>query len=567
MPTELETMIKAITDRVKPWQRENALFYKGDHWQAGDGWAGQRPIGVAQAAWAMGQIERIFVASNVIKEITDRFASTLIGREPQWTMVARDDSQAAALDTVITETNEVLTSWWDTASKKIMRKLFNATAGATLNRYAYLRVFIPPAIVNEQGRVVAALTFAEAMRFIWLDDGTPEHMAHLTNAETMELESRRAYEITREGKKIPRVERQRIIRLAPDPANPKGPPVESITGEPLTLIEVLEQVNAEGPPMAISAVALPLGGHLLTFELELNSQIGEPMRRLQKALNVVLTMMQHNILGSGFLERVFLNAQMPGEWVKAPEGHPEAIGGWLLKPAPYEAGLGVVNSIQGTPITDKDTGQTTGYATPSIWTHDPVDTTTFSTAESTYYQRMLKEAGQLHAVLSGDAVASGESRQQALADFISRIEPAATALQSAVRWILEVATYLAAHLAGEANSARLNLRANVKLRLALPPLSADMMRVINELVEKGLISQETGLTQLPFIDDPAAEIQQQQAEQADKRAAAGSALATSMLNALESTNGGTALTQPTISTAMPITAPAPTEALAAPAEV
>jgi hypothetical protein len=407
-----------------------------------------------------------------------------------------------------------------------------------------LRLFIP-AIMIRDGVIATDLSFPRAVESIWIQNVPAHAIIHKTNDQTMDVESDRVYEYTDDqGVKRTGIEHQRVIRLIfTVDENGQRVAAEDYQGEPITLIEILTQ-NQEQIEV-VQSNGIPMRGHLLTFELDIKAQVDDPIRRQQKALNVVLTMMQHNILGAGFFERILFNAQMPGKWEKASDpNHPSAVNGYINVPTEYQTGLGVLNNLVGQPIRDED-GNITGYTTPSIWTHEPSPVDTFTDSESAYRRAILASAGQLHAVLSGDAVASGVSRQQALADFIARIRPAAGQVQTMVRWLLESVVYLAGYLSND-QSARHILKATVKLKLSLPPLDAESQRVINELIKDGTISSETGLAQLPFIDDPESEIARKRAEQEDRQVAGTANLAAGMLNALERTNSASPITQPTI---------------------
>lgn len=570
MPDTIKSRTAALAARTPATYATNSAFYHGDHWQAGAGWSGTLPEGDENAALAattlLAQVGRLFVASNVIGEIVDRFASTLIGREPQWSLDPRDPNlfdltrpqtdEEKLTQTMIDETNNAMTSFWDSPSKHVMAHLLQTATDAALNGQAYLRLFIPDALIKD-GVIVTDLTFARAVESIWIESVPAHAIAHIRNKITMDTESDRAYIVKdADGKDEQRIEHQRIIRMVLQ-RNPETDQMEmmaSYQGEPLTIIEILQQIGDE--ITGSKPIGLPLRGHLLTFELAIKGQIDDPIRRLQRALNVVLTMQQHNILGAGFFERVMLNAQMPGTWVKAADpSHPAAVNGWILKPGSYATGLGVVNNLVGQPIKGEK-GETTGYTTPSIWTHEPSPTDTFTNSQEAYYTQMLKSAGQLHAILSGDAVASGVSRQQALTDFLARIAPAAAQVQTMVRWLLETIAYLAGYLSND-DQQRHILKATVKLRLALPPISADEQRVLGELMEKGIISEELGLGQLPYVDDPESEMTRKAQERAGKAVAMTGNLAAGMLAALETSNSGNGLTAPSLNGNIPTPTIAP----------
>jgi hypothetical protein len=551
-----------IAARITQAARDNESFYAGDHWlENGRGWGGQSLTEQnAMNGTIMSQIQKLFTPTNVIGEIVDRFANTLIGEAPLWSMDPRDPDaldpdepeteERSALAILRDETNEALTSFWDHPAKNVMEELTRATAHATMNGRAYLRLFIPKALIRE-GVIATDLDFARAVESIWIEFVHPEFIEHSLNPDTMDRESRRVFTYKdSEGKEQIGIEHQRIARLimAQDESG-SDVYIEDYKGEAMTLIDVLNQ--AGDTIVSVQQSQIPLDGHLLTFELRLRAQIDEPIRRQQIAMNTVLTMMRHNILGAGFFERILLNAQLPGRWAKSSDpNHPEAVNGYIRVEEEYTTGLGQINSLVGHPIRDKESGLVTGYTTPQIWTHEPSPVDTFTASRDAYRQEMLASSGQLHAVLSGDAVASGVSRQQALADFLARIRPAATQVQGMTRWLLESVAYLAGYLSGD-EKARHTLKATVKLKLTLPPLDADAMRVINEMIKDGTISAETGLGQLPFIDDPEAEIARRDSERAAAAEANTMTLAASVLNATRNSNTAPPITQPAAAASQP----------------
>src|SRR5215211_5229537 len=66
-------------------------FYSGDHFQDFDGWIGEKPAeGTKTYAETVLRIKHGFVSENVIKEVTDRHVSAVLGREPLWGFLPSD---------------------------------------------------------------------------------------------------------------------------------------------------------------------------------------------------------------------------------------------------------------------------------------------------------------------------------------------------------------------------------------------------------------------------------------------------------------------------------------------
>ncbi len=204
---------------------------------------------------------------------------------------------------------------------------------------------------------------------------------------------------------------------------------------------------------------------------------GESVRRLQQALNKSLSMMGHNENVAGFVERTIVNATVP-------DG--------------LEFGPLITNFLQAQVVQD---GEGKSITLPvNVIYREPTDPDTFIKSQRAYREAILFETSQMHTLISGDATASGESRRQALADYLMSLLVTAPAVAAAGRWLLTTALRLAAHLAKQ--SGRFDgLRVDFTPRLFVGPVPAEEMRLILEMVEGGLFSQEEGMTRLG-VDDP-----------------------------------------------------------------
>lgn len=512
----------AIAATVPEGALESLLFKKGNHWQKSRGWIGPRPaFGDLNARLVIKEIERLFISANVIGEIVNRHSRAVVGREPAWAVLAAEEATPIP-DALIAEINDSLLGWWDSEDKQVMAVLQDAVDLALIAEHAILRLYLPPALTADGNEIPPFPTLKKAMDKIWIEVLPMGSAAHIRDRKTMEVESDYLY-LTED--KIATLERETLIDGAIAPIDEEtGQPIleeAQASGRLLTFIEIL-QARAGGDLTVIESVTVDTGGRLLTFDLRLPILITDQIRQMQKGLNVDLTMMIHNILGTGFLERTIFNAQMPGEWIK----DDTIDGGRRFVPRPYNVGMGVTNNLVGLPQKD-DEGNTTGYATPSIVYREPTGVGMFTDAQKALYAAMLHEAQQSHALISGESTPSGESRKQALADFLVSISLTITRCQSMIRWLLETTAALALYMCDRAVEFDA-IRASVLMKLTLPPLSADELRVLNELVKDGFISHEIALSMVPFIDDPDAEKQRITLEQADKQAAQVTTLASAL---------------------------------------
>lgn len=451
----------------------NMLFYSGDHWQNGLGWCGpQPPIGDPAAATVLAEIKRAFVSSNKVKEITARHVGGVIGREPQWGLTVRrplkeKQKPTQAEQKLIDEAEALLTEWWD--ERTVHQALRAALSTLLLGSRASLRLFVPAGILID-GRIPQA-DLKSALMQLYLAHPTPAQSLVLIDADTQQ----------RCGVYLYQQDSHTVAELT------------YLNEDGTTVLRVLrEQTDAAG-----AGALLPLDGHLLLHELKRDLLITQQIRENQGQLNLAKTMMGRNVVQGGFLERIILNGQMPGSYVD----DASAPGGKRFVPAPFRTGAGTTNFIAGATYQDAD--GTTHVASPSVVYRDPVAVDTFLATEQAAYRSILEEAHQLHALISGDATASGESRKQARGDFQQDLELTAPELTRAVRWLIETVLAVASALAGQPGRYAA-LRATCTARLDTGPLSGDEIGQVQSLTgDKQLLSQETGMSRIGIEDTDA----------------------------------------------------------------
>lgn len=486
----------------------NIAYYKGDHWQRADQWAGPGPSGMERdATAALGEIKKAFVSKNAIKEAVDRHVRAVIGNEPGWSFAparsvkgkraqqptrrptandtttnpiglptapqngAQDVTDALGDEPTFEEQarideTDALIEWWDGDERKrgALQVLQDAAATLLLTGKATLRVYIPKAYVND-----GVLAFAPDLKTA-LDRILIHHPAHGTAGVALDDDSQEQIGVY--------TAKDTVEVCYRDGAN-----------------TILGQYAKDG---SYTAYPLALGGRLLVYQLECPPLITEQVRAQQRLLNVALTMLQHNTILAGFTERTLINAQLPGHYEEdATTGERRFIA------EPIEFGPGVVNNLVGKKYTD-DQGKTT-LATPSLSYRDPSPVATFTDTRQAAYMGILEETQQLFALISGDAAASGESRIQARADFISSLGDTITQLEAAIRWLLETVLAYAAFQTNQAGRYD-DLRAVAECRIDTGPISAEDRGAILAEVGAELRSKEGGMVALG-IDDPDSELQ------------------------------------------------------------
>lgn len=490
---------QAVTSATLADYTPNATFYSGDHWQDGAGWVGPRPpMGDPASAQVLSEIKTAFVSSNKVKEVVRRHIGGSIGREPSWGLTVRrplkqGKKPTAAEQKLIDEAEALLTEWWD--ERGIHTLLQDVTATLLLGSRASLRLFVPPARLVD-GKIPQA-DLRTALFAIYAHQPALTQATEITDPATQQRAG--IYTYTEQELLSTTIGESRVELTALDEQN-------------RTVLRIL---RADGTIVA-EADPLDLGGQLLLHELKRPLLVTEQIRENQKQLNLAKTMMGRNVVQGGFLERIILNGQLPGSYVD----DASQPSGKRFVPAPFRVGAGTTNFIAGATYQDAD-GKTQ-IANPSVVYRDPVKVDTFEMTERAAYRSILEEAQQLHALISGDATASGESRKQARGDYEDDLGLTKTPIDRAGRWLLETALNLAAIFSGQPGRFA-SLRATFSARINTGPMSSEEIGEIQALTgDKPLLSQETGMSRIG-IEDTDAELAKIAAETA---AAAAPELAT-----------------------------------------
>jgi hypothetical protein len=481
---------------VQPGEEKNRLFYDGDHWQGGSGWIGPLPDpSEANAAQVRLDIERGFVGENKVREVVQRHLNGAVGHTPQWTLgvrraLAEGEGPTEQEQALIAEGEALLRQWWDWRGTHNVVK--DAVVDLLLAGRVPLRLFVPAGELNEQGQIPRAEP-DEAIWYVYAEALKPAEATVFTDRRTMQDCGVYVYE--------------------DESSSTTMAELSYLDGEETVLRIVSNDSKTE--------TRMPLDEALQIYEMRREALIGEQVRQQQKLLNLAKSMEARNVVVGGFLERVLLNAQLPGRWELD-----EQTGRETFVPGAFRIGAGTTNFLAGVPIVDAE-GNTTGYANPDVVYRDPVPVDTFEATALSAYRSILEEAHQVHALIAGDATPSGESRRQAVFDFAMSLMDTAEAVERAVRWLLETTLALAAHFAGQ--SGRYDeLRASVTCRIDVGPISAEEMKALVEVVGARLMSQRTAMARLG-IDDPAAEEQQIEQEQEQQRQQARMSLGEAML--------------------------------------
>lgn len=506
----------------------NLAYYLGDHWQAGVGWTGPMPQSTDDGyATTQAEIKKAFVSRNAIGEVVDRHAGGVLGRELHWKFsvkrplgkvttkdeitgqeITKEEQPSDEEQALITEAEQALTTWWD--KHQTPNKLQDMVRLALLAKRAVLRIYVPPGLRDEAGNIPTG-KLDESLDRIWF-----QHLG--TNEDTLDLQLPSATVYT------DKLTRRDIgiftYREAPEkPDGADGPEMAELSyvdeaGN--TILRIIGNDDAKE-----DRIELPLGGRLTMHEMTRRALIGEQIVSQQKLLNLAETMKQRNVVLGGFLERVLLNAQLPGRYIDNADGTKRFI------PDPMQVGAGTTNNLQG--IIYKDAQGNEQITNPGVVYRDPVPVTTFSETSDSAYLSILEEAQQLHYALAGDAVVSAVSRIQAQAAFQKDLLISAVQVEAAARWLLETVLAMAAHFSNQSERFA-GLRAVVQARVDSGPISADEKRVAIEMRDGGLWATETAMSAsgIEDVDSEKERIEREQQQQQSKDAAAMASVKTAM---------------------------------------
>lgn len=494
-------------------------YAAGDSWRDGDGYTGPRISKASDGSEVLeSEILRSFTPRGTIPEILNRHVAATIGQEPDWGYTPRKtppkvlnpatgklepgkptkDDQA-----LIDEAVGLMTEWWDrrgvSGDAVALGLLQQATRKTLWSERGPLRLVVPSGFLTKT------------------DDGTFE-----VKAAPIETWLKRIY------LKVPDID---VFATAvdPDTENPLGvflftesdePNATPATGQSHAdkaelhyfdengnaVIEIVDEKDNRD-----TSAPYDLGGNLAVYEMRREALITSAVTRQQQLLDKTITALGHDMDVSIHPETFLLNVEIPWSYAQDPI-YPTDPTKKIKVANPLYRGTGVTNAFSGNAIYGNvnDKSQITGYTSPDVKFKDPSPVDSYERSADMAYRAMLSETFQLHALISGDAAPSGESRIQALTDFHQSLLTTATQVNAAGRWLLEAVLNWAAHLAGQPGRYA-SLRGVFQVRLYLGPVPVELQRVIMEQVEKRLISRTTAMALLGR-DDPEAEAAKIEAE-------------------------------------------------------
>lgn len=483
----------------------NRAFFFGDHWQMGAGWIGPHPQdGDADFTEVMNELVAAFTSKNVIKEVTKRHASGVIGKAPVWSFVPRrvlsEGEEPTTEETAaISRANLMMQSWFE--ARKARSLLHDAVCTLLYGARAPLRLYIPAGLLADvttadgtQKPGVTVTSIEQALNLIWPDHPTPEHAAVVQDDDTKLEAGVRIYE-------APSEDADSGTSDEDDEGLTDYAEIVYLDQTAMTIIKVIaaSEEDEEGEDAAPDTEEYPFdfGGRLTMMEMRRDPLITPQVTQQQRALNLAISMLPRNVITGGFLERVMLNAQMPGHIERDETG--KTTGRFVRDD--LHVGSGTTNFFVG--IKSKGADGKEVYATPDVRWHDPVPVDAPVAAAAEHYRSILDEVSQLHVLLSGEAVLSGKSRDQARKEYVNSLGDTVPEVNAALRFLLETPLAMAEALAGTPGVLTRLIRVEASCRVDTGPLDAAERTAVEASIGKTL-STETAMA-LCNVEDVDAE--------------------------------------------------------------
>lgn len=497
-------IIQKARYRVLPARRDVLQrMYEGDYWQGGAQWMGPLPQETPDEI--LYEIARYMASRNFIKECVDRHFDAIVSDDPRINITVRrpllmkpQKSLITGITNDITESlkqNEqddittyesAFTNWYD--SHDIFTRFVEGISGLITRGSALYRIYIPFFLLDDDFKLPKTADISTALDLIRIMPIDFVNGAVIRTAAGDVLGGWYAY---KEGSAT-------VTEIHY---------VDQMTGE--TVIEM------KGPRDTnfVETQRLDLGGRLLIAELRRKHPFVTPQAmKLNNLLNVNLTMLGRNLTLAGFLERIFTNVQMPGNYVDVLDTMNIPTGEKKWVPAEFYVGTSSTNVLIGVEETD-DNGLGTGKrATPGVHFRDPVDVTTFKTSDEIIKECVYAEFKQQHVLIASSHSASGRSREQALNDFSASVRFTARIVNRGLSNIFDTIMALAAWICDDAKYVS-NYKLNVSCRMTMKLLSPDEIRVIMEMYDRELLSAETSMLEMGHVSNPDAEFSLIDAEQ------------------------------------------------------
>jgi hypothetical protein len=416
-------------------------YYDGDHW---DSWIGPKPSDPQREE----DVKRVFVSLNLVKECVDRHARCLIGKFPNWYLKDASGERPPEGSEAEVQLQQWIERVFERAAtadrlstEEITNPFFEAVVSLLLDGRSHLRLWQPT-------------------RFADLDD----------DIERTHLHSIRDGGVTLDYSIVDGFLDE--IRYA---CNGKLE-VQKLDGKTLTIDNGETDENGQPKPYEVDT-----GGRWAITTLKAAPLVTRQITQLQDSLNFALTMMMRDQEQSGFLERLFINIQAPGEDVQQPDGSIRFV------PEEMARGVGIDQFLSTVP--DRDGKPVTGEVVMS----QPIGPDHYLKTIERLIDAIYNQFGQGHMIGSGDGAINGVSRVQMRADFEQILQGHAHTIQAAFANVFNVVLRLLGYD---------QYTCVVELRPTTGKLMPDEIKAIIEEHNADLLDQAGAIVAIGRTDDP-----------------------------------------------------------------
>ncbi|HYC50680.1 MAG TPA: hypothetical protein VEB19_06155 [Gemmatimonadaceae bacterium] len=488
-----EKVTSLVTDVLTPEEYATNRRYieDDDHWQDGDEWVGPKGDGSAQIRTRiLARVEPQFTPSDAMGEACGRWVNALVKTEADAMVDAREPGAVVDGEPAMTKQQEqrageirgTLFEWWDRV--RLWEKVRIAALRSRWNGRGVLRARIPDGVRGEDGSLPTGLSAVDALALIDITAEESDAAGVYIDPDTLK---RSAVLLYKEGES----ERAQVWEIGDD-----GVLTVRVFGGD-------QETSAEPTPIP-GATRLPI------VEMQQELLITETVRRLNRQLNFLQTLITRNGETASFPERYGLNAAPQGIWSRtAPVDtkplQQEVIDGvtWYLYEVPLTLGASTFVNLRGFEYsTDENGGKS--VTSPSVVRFDPVPPNFAIDPAVHAYAVLMRNCHQGHVLAAEAAQRSGFSIEQARADFETDVEKGRGPIEALVAGIIEAALSLAAAMSDEAAEILRDYRPVVTLHVDTGPRSVAERTQDAADVAAGLLSDETAMLR-SGIEDVAAE--------------------------------------------------------------
>lgn len=470
--------------------------YFDDFWQSGQGSLLPPAIGAQQSVLDT-LFEKRFVFRNVIRECVERVSRAFFGKSPNWKFEISgeqliDDTEEGSGE--LDEIDKALGQFWTSQNAgEVMSRAFESRL--VFGRGG-VRVFIPVKFkrqnavsVSNEPNVDNQLETKDFLQF--------ESIIDAIRAMRIEFVPPTQGKLLDDGGELFSIIKYKVRDDWETKKDVDIIEFSLVDNADQTFVGTLKE-NGGVSKLIEADISSPfdLNGHTTFNEFQGQPFVTQALYKNNQLCNLALTCAGFSLVDNGFGEMVLTNVELEMESVINGNGEPVEV------PKRIKRGGGAVQNFVGIEQQDDATGATSRLS-PGVHFREPTQITSFKGGFDLAYLACLQEAGQMYALISGDATASGESRIQALSDFILKIGKYKSEVDEQGSWLLTVILRWAAALANKSDQFKdTSVMFDSKMHVA--SLSTEEKNTVMTMRDKSILSLSSARVLLG-VDDPGLE--------------------------------------------------------------